>query len=128
MVEVDDMDALPDTKYVVVARAVGKNATGQTLLRYRVAPHPFGNVPNHEDEILTVEDSKITTVYTEGYSDKKDDDFLENMLAAMSGAIKKMKKNPEHDVVKTILKEEQVVVSTPIQAERQEEKKTYPKK
>ena len=40
VVEVDDMDALKDTKYVVMARAIGQDSNGETILRYMLAPPP----------------------------------------------------------------------------------------
>jgi hypothetical protein len=86
MVDVDDMDALADTKYVVIARAVGKNSAGGVILRYRLAPHPSGITPSNDDDILTVEGSKITHVYTKGYVDAKDDVFLSNKLQELTGS------------------------------------------
>jgi len=86
MVDVDDMDALADTKYVVIARAVGKNSAGGVILRYRLAPHPSGITPSNADEILTVEGSKITHIYTKGYVDEKDDVFLSTKLQELTGS------------------------------------------
>ncbi|MFC4652341.1 DUF4176 domain-containing protein [Lactococcus nasutitermitis] len=91
MVEVENTAALPDTKYVVIARAVGKNREGETILRYRLAPHPFGDVSANQGDILTVEESEITNTYVEGYRDKKDDDFLDDMMKQMTGALKEVK-------------------------------------
>lgn len=54
IVEVDDLISLPKTKYVVIARAIGRNKDDSTLLRYMVAPHPFGNVPDQEENILRI--------------------------------------------------------------------------
>lgn len=93
MVEVDDMDALKDTKYVVFARAVGKNSDGETILRYMLAPHPFGDVPKQKDNILTVEGSQITKVHVEGYVDKKDDQFLEELFVSIGQIISKASNN-----------------------------------
>ena len=84
MVEVEDMDALKDTKYVVIARAVGKNSNDATVLRYMLAPHPFGDVPKQKDNILIVTDNQITKIHVEGYVDIKDDQFLEELLGNLS--------------------------------------------
>ncbi|GAB2025551.1 DUF4176 domain-containing protein [Lactovum odontotermitis] len=99
MVEVDDMDALRETKYVVIARAVGKSTTGQTVLRYRIVPHPLGVIEATEEQILTVEASQVVKVDNEGYSDEKDDNYLDELLGQMTGSLKEMvasvNKNPE---------------------------------
>ena len=87
MVEVEDMDALKDTKYVVIARAVGKNSNDATVLRYMLAPHPFGDVPKQKDNILIVTDNQITKIHVEGYVDIKDDQFLEELLGNLSQTV-----------------------------------------
>jgi hypothetical protein len=86
MVDVNDMDALPDTKYVVIARGVGKNSSGQRILRYRLAPHPIGITPDNQDKLLTVEEAAITQVFSEGYRDEEDDAFLDGILEKLSGS------------------------------------------
>lgn len=119
MVDVEDMDAALDTKYVVVARAVGKNTSGQTILRYRLAPHPAGNTPANQADLLTVEGSKITKIYSEGYRDEKDDIFLEQMLAQMTGDLKKMKTEVKAPPVKST---EQAKATSPLPEEKQSSK------
>jgi len=96
IVEVDDMDAYPDMKYVIIARAIGKNSGGTTILRYRVAPHPEGITSTNEDEVLTVEGSKITTVYQAGYMDAEDEAFLAHHLQSL-GEQPPIKVKPKQD-------------------------------
>lgn len=84
VVEIEHMDALTDTLYFIVARAVGKDSSGQTILRYQVAPHPFGATPSQQ--IVTLAETDIVKVVHEGYQDNKDDSFLTTLLEKMAGA------------------------------------------
>lgn len=83
VVEIDHMDALTDTLYFIVARAVGKDSSGQTILRYQVAPHPDGDTPSQQ--IVTLAETDIVKVVHEGYQDNKDDSFLTTLLEKMAG-------------------------------------------
>lgn len=87
MVEIDDMDALLDTKYMIIARAVGKNSKGETILRYQVAPHPFGNIPSQKENILTISESQVKEIISQGYTDEKDEALLNELLSKMNQAI-----------------------------------------
>lgn len=84
VVEIEHMDALTDTLYFIVARAVGKDSSGQTILRYQVAPHPDGATPSQQ--IVTLAETDIIKVIHEGYQDNKDDSFLTALLEKMAGA------------------------------------------
>lgn len=84
VVEIEHMDALTDTLYFIVARAVGKDSSGQTILRYQVAPHPFGATPSQQ--IVTLAETDIIKVVHEGYQDNKDDSFLTTLLEKMAGS------------------------------------------
>ena len=85
IVEVDDLISLPKTKYVVIARAIGRNKDDSTLLRYMVAPHPFGNVPDQEENILRITASQVKRVIYEGYTDELDEKLLADLESKMRG-------------------------------------------
>ena len=87
VVEVNSMEALKDTKYFVIARAIGQNSEGDTILRYMLAPHPFGDIPNQQENILKVMDSEITKVIHEGYTDVLDEQFLEDLEQQMRDSL-----------------------------------------
>lgn len=95
VVEIEHMDALTDTLYFIVARAVGKDSSGQTILRYQVAPHPFGSIPSQK--IVTLAETDIIKVVHEGYQDNKDDSFLTTLLEKMAGASHLPKKEKLED-------------------------------
>ncbi|WP_285004870.1 DUF4176 domain-containing protein [Lactococcus garvieae] len=95
VVEIEHMDALTDTLYFIVARAVGKDSSGQTILRYQVAPHPFGATPSQQ--IVTLAETDIIKVVHEGYQDNKDDSFLTTLLEKMAGASHLPKKEKLED-------------------------------
>jgi len=94
MIEVDDVEALPETKYVIIARAVKKGDNDEIILRYRIAPHPTGSTSNNAHELLTINEDKITKVHTAGYTDKSDEAFLIEVVTGLdnnnaSGELKK---------------------------------------
>lgn len=93
VVEVDDMDALKDTKYVVMARAIGQDSNGETILRYMLAPHPHGDVPDQKDNILRITASQIKQVIYEGYTDELDEKLLDDLENTMRGALAQVKSN-----------------------------------
>lgn len=93
MVEIDHIDALADTLYLIVARAVGKDDDGKTILRYQVAPHPKGGPAKQSDDIITLAKSSITKVVHKGYYDEKDDIFLSDMIIRMENSIKNKSQN-----------------------------------
>ncbi|HAP14669.1 MAG TPA: hypothetical protein DCZ00_01970 [Lactococcus sp.] len=121
VVEIDHMDALADTLYVIVARAVGKDSSGETILRYQVAPHPQGGSARQADAIITLAESDITKIVYEGYRDEKDDKFLSDMIAGMEKAIKKMGSSPKATAIPQEKKEEKPVVSEPPKVEDEKE-------
>lgn len=121
MVEVNDMDALPETKYVVIARAVGKNSNDATILRYMVAPHPFGDVPKQTDNILVVEEHNIKKVHVEGYVDEKDDRLLEEFLDGMKQTISKTNFSADKVSAPPTAEEEEVEKKTALLAQKQAE-------
>ncbi|EHQ8838782.1 DUF4176 domain-containing protein [Enterococcus faecalis] len=98
MVKIDDMDALLDTKYVIIARAVGKNTKGETILRYQVAPHPFGSIPSQKENILTISESQVKEILTQGYIDEKDETLLNELLSKMNQAINSPATNVKTEV------------------------------
>ena len=88
VVEVEDLIALKDIKYfVVVARAIGRNNDDSTLLRYMLAPHPFGDVPDQKENILRITASQIKKVIHEGYTDELDEKLLTDLESAMRGSV-----------------------------------------
>lgn len=90
VIDINHMEALLDTFYVIVARAVGKAKEGNTILRYQVAPHPQGGSAKQSDDIITLAESSITKVIHEGYRDEKDDMFLSEMIKGMENTIKNL--------------------------------------
>lgn len=68
--------------YLVVARAIAKNEVDEIISRYKVAPHPFGDVPSQE--VFTVSADQIVEVVFEGYSDQEDEAFLNELLERMA--------------------------------------------
>lgn len=76
--EVEDNQSL----YLVVARAIAKNELDEIFSRYKVAPHPFGDVPSQE--VFTISANEIAEVMFEGYSDQNDQDFLDDLLIKMA--------------------------------------------
>lgn len=122
MVEIDHMDALTDTLYTIVARAVGKDGEGKTILRYQVAPHPQGGSAKQADDIITLAESSITKVVHEGYHDEKDEVFLSKMITGMENAIKNMSSNTKKEKPVTQEKEpEKIVVPLPPKVEDEKE-------
>jgi len=104
IVEVDDMDALADTLYFVIARAIGKDGQGKTILRYQVAPHPGGAPEKDRDLVLTIAEAAITKVVFEGYLEEKDEAYLEDLVEGLTGVVKKsggLKKTPALSAVPT---------------------------
>ena len=122
MVDVNDMDALKDTKHVVIARAVGKDSKGATILRYMVAPHPFGDVPKQKDNILIVAESHITKVHVRGYVDEKDDQLLEEFLEGMNQTISKTNTSADKVSAPAISVEEEASKKEALLAQEQAKK------
>lgn len=69
--------------YFIVARAVAKNEEGITA-RYRVAPHPYGDVPSQE--VFSINANQIIEVLFEGFHDQADKVFLDDLLVRISQA------------------------------------------
>lgn len=64
--------------YMVVARAVTKTETDEIAPRYRVAPHPYGDISSQE--VFSISAGEIVEVLFRGYADQSDDDFLALLL------------------------------------------------
>ncbi|WP_458102754.1 hypothetical protein [Enterococcus faecalis] len=67
--------------------------------RYKVAPHPFGDIPTQE--VFSIEVEQIMEVLFEGFSDKTDEEFLENLLSQMNGSAESFPKDSESEVEKS---------------------------
>ncbi|EGO7986439.1 DUF4176 domain-containing protein [Enterococcus faecalis] len=90
-------DTLNDTLYYfIVARAIAKNGNGEIVSRYKVAPYPFGDIPTQE--VFSIEVEQIIEVLFEGFSDKKDEEFLGNLLSQMNGSTESFPKDSEAEV------------------------------
>lgn len=87
--------------YFVVARAIAKNEADEIVPRYKVAPHPYGDVPNQE--VFSIDDIQIVEIIFEGYEDEKDSDFVEELIGRMTNAPKQpiVQKKVETTVEKT---------------------------
>ncbi|EOH97197.1 hypothetical protein BCR22_02615 [Enterococcus plantarum] len=83
--------------YVVVARAIAKNEMDAIFSRYKVAPHPFGDVPSQE--VFTISADQIAEVIFEGYSDQNDQEFLEDLLVKMANGPIVVPEAPEPEVI-----------------------------
>lgn len=94
-------DTTNDTLYYfIVARAIAKNGNGEIVSRYKVAPHPFGDIPTQE--VFSIEVEQIIEVLFEGFSDKTDEEFLENLLSQMNGSAESFPKDSEPEVEKVV--------------------------
>ncbi|AZV33886.1 hypothetical protein CVT43_05915 [Enterococcus faecalis OG1RF] len=93
-------DTTNDTLYYfIVARAIAKNGNGEIVSRYKVAPHPFRDIPTQE--VFSIEVEQIIEVLFEGFSDKTDEEFLENLLSQMNGSAESFQKDSEPEVEKS---------------------------
>ena len=91
--------------YFVVARAIKKNESDEIVPRYRVAPHPHGDVPTQE--VFSIEVTQIVEVLFEGYENERDVDFVEDLIGRMTNSPKQFtvqkkvetqpEKTPEED-------------------------------
>lgn len=70
--------------YFVVARAIAKNEEEKVISRYRVAPHPFGDVPSQE--VFSIHADQITEVLFEGFQNQDDEEFLDDLLKQLRDA------------------------------------------
>ncbi|EMF0157357.1 DUF4176 domain-containing protein [Enterococcus hirae] len=82
--------------YFIVARAISKNDKGEIFSRYKVAPHPFGDVPSQE--VFSIGPEQIVEVLFEGFSNETDKEFLENLLSQINSRSTVPLKNPESEV------------------------------
>lgn len=122
IVEIDHMDALADTLYVIVARAVGKDVDEKTILRYQVAPHPQGGSAKQADDIITLAEVSITKVVYEGYHDDKDEAFLSKLITSMENELKNVGSAPKKETIGSQAKEPQKkVVPLPPKVEDEKE-------
>ncbi|MPQ22114.1 DUF4176 domain-containing protein [Carnobacterium divergens] len=83
--------------YLVVARAIAKNEMDDIFSRYKVAPHPFGDVPSQE--VFTIGADQIAEVIFEGYSDQKDQEFLDDLLLKMANGPIVVPEAPESEAI-----------------------------
>lgn len=114
IVEVDDMDGLKHTKYLVIARAIGQDSNGETMLRYMLAPHPFGNVADQKENILRVTASQITNIIHEGYTDELDTKLLEDLEDVMRETLTQVVSGSKSEVDEKSNSDEQVKQVTPL--------------
>ncbi|MGX7048484.1 hypothetical protein RU86_GL001662 [Lactococcus piscium] len=114
IVEVDDMDALEHTKYVVVARAIGQDSNGETILRYMLAPHPYGHVPDQKENILRITASQITKIIHEGYTDELDTKLLDDLEDVMRGTLTQVVSGTKAEVDEKSDSDEKVKQVTPL--------------
>lgn len=68
--------------YMIVARAVAITETEDIVPRYRVAPHPYGDIPSQE--IFSISAREIVEILFRGYADQADDDFLAHLIEQAS--------------------------------------------
>lgn len=66
-----------DKIFVVVARALQKGNQG-IYVKYRLAEHPDGDKPNARLPIVA--DDQVVEIVHEGYKNKDDDNFLEDII------------------------------------------------
>ena len=90
---VDDSLDKVSKKFVIIARAIKKGDKDNILARYRVAPHPFGDVPSQE--ILTVNEDQIKEVIFEGYLDDSDDNFVSDLVGKLSSIKSEVSVDPK---------------------------------
>lgn len=114
IVEVDDMDALKHTKYVVIARAIGQDSNGETMLRYMLAPHPYGNVADQKEKILRVTASQITNIIHEGYTDELDTKLLDDLEDVMRETLTQVVSGSKSEVDEKSNSDEKVKQVTPL--------------
>lgn len=81
IVRIEEPEAT-QTFYLVIARAIAKNESDEVFSRYKVAPHPYGDVPSQE--IFTINADQISEIVFEGYSNQQDQEFLDNLFVKMS--------------------------------------------
>lgn len=72
--------------YFIIARAITRSADDTVIPRYRVAPHPYGDIPSQE--ILTIEGNQIVEVVFKGYEDQEDQVLLDSLFDKMQEAEK----------------------------------------
>lgn len=99
--------------YFVVARAIAKNEADEIVPRYKVAPHPYGDVPNQE--VFSIDVTQIAEIIFKGYEDEKDSEFVEEMIGRMTNAPKQpsvqkkvettSEKTPEEDEKEKLLRD-----------------------
>lgn len=82
--------------YFIVARAISKNDKGEIVSRYKVAPHPFGDVPYQE--VFSIGIEQIVEVVFEGFSNEIDKEFLEDLLSQINSSSTLPLNNPESEV------------------------------
>lgn len=70
--------------FFIVARAIAKNNDGKIISRYKVAPHPFGDVPT--ENVFSIRHDEISEVVFEGYTNEIDNKFLESLITKMTNA------------------------------------------
>lgn len=70
-------------RYVVLARGGFRTEkeSSEVIPRYLVGPHPYGEAPDQES--FPILDTEIESIVFEGYTDEKDQEFLDSLLDMM---------------------------------------------
>lgn len=121
MVYLEDKDAYGTMLFLIVARAIARNEHGEVTSRYKVAPHPFGDIPS--EQIFSIKASDISEVVYEGFSNEVDRQFLEGLIGQMTNA----KSNPTPPQTKsTTIPEPQEVEEIESEEDEKEKLKADP--
>ncbi|MBC1925541.1 DUF4176 domain-containing protein [Listeria innocua] len=67
-----------DSKYIIMARAIIKQTTGEMIAKYKAVPHPFGESKSYKT--ITIAATEITKVEHLGYEDELDKKFIQERL------------------------------------------------
>ncbi|MBF0777456.1 DUF4176 domain-containing protein [Streptococcus cuniculi] len=83
---VDTMEFEPEhSTYFIVARAIIKNSEEEIVPRYRVAPHPYGDIPSQE--ILSINADEIEDILFKGFENAEDEAFVNMLLDKMKNYV-----------------------------------------
>lgn len=72
--------------YFVVARAIKENEAAEIVPRYKVAPHPYGDIPTKA--VFSIESTQIIEVLFEAYEDEQDKTLLDDLIYQITHAPK----------------------------------------
>ena len=79
--------------YFVVARAIKENEAAEIVPRYKVAPHPYGDIPTKA--VFSIESTQINEVLFEAYDDEQDKTFLDDLIYQIRHAPKQAVKQEQ---------------------------------